>query len=110
MTDRDRLIELLKKADSATWGQTYESYADYILADGWIRPPCKVGDTVYIPVLNTILHTKVFAFGIDEDGNKVINPKEYPEGVFGVVGCEIGKTAFLTKEEAEKALEGMNNA
>lgn len=24
-----------------------ETLADCILADGWIRPPCKVGDTVY---------------------------------------------------------------
>lgn len=36
MEMRDRLIELLKKADSATWGQTYESYADYLLANGVI--------------------------------------------------------------------------
>lgn len=44
MTDRDRLIELLKKADSATWGQTYESYADYLLANGVIVAPMPMAE------------------------------------------------------------------
>ena len=118
MTDRDRLAVKICKATQKTNFACKEAkcvgkglcahcyvMADDLLANGIIAPPCKVGDTVYIPVSNTILHTKVFAFGVDEDGNKVINPKEYPEGVFCVVGCEIGKTVFLTKEEAEAKLK-----
>ncbi len=48
---RDRLIEKLTE----TFDEQYEKRmlitpqhtADSLLADGWIRPPCKVGDTVY---------------------------------------------------------------
>lgn len=29
--------------------------ADTILSDGWIRPPCKVGDTVYMPFIESNL-------------------------------------------------------
>lgn len=60
MSDRDRLVELLKEADDATEVHdcdypTYEkamqafytSIADYLLANGVIVPPCAVGDTVW---------------------------------------------------------------
>lgn len=30
-------------------GEWYEQCADYLLARGVIAPPCKVGDTVYMP-------------------------------------------------------------
>lgn len=61
MSDRDRLVELLKEADDATEVHdcdypTYEkamqafytSIADYLLANGVIVPPCAVGDTVWL--------------------------------------------------------------
>ena len=63
MTDRDRLIELLKPHVSGT-ACLCESgsceltscrdckarrLADHLLANGVIVPPCKVGDTLYYP-------------------------------------------------------------
>ena len=63
MTDRDRLINELKKAKNRCLihesggclackyrGQadcTLENLADHLLANGVIAPPCKVGDVVY---------------------------------------------------------------
>ena len=54
MTERERLLELLKKAplcnrdfDLQYSDGTIEKIADYLLANGVIVPPCKVGDTVY---------------------------------------------------------------
>lgn len=41
---RSRLIELIKQIVHPYFA---EVIADAILADGWIKPPCKVGDTVY---------------------------------------------------------------
>ena len=96
MTDRDRLIELLKKADSSTWGQTYESYADYLLANGVIVPPCKVGDKVY-----------------QTDGVKVyegiIKKIVYDAHIIVFDETAIGKSIFLTKEEAEAKLKELGN-
>ena len=58
MTDRDRLIELILQGENEADKkgiancQMYnlekaKILADYLLANGVIVPPCKVGDTVY---------------------------------------------------------------
>ena len=46
MTERERLIELLKNVPRNTRA-FYDQFADYLLANGVVVPPCKVGDTVY---------------------------------------------------------------
>ena len=47
---KERLIELLKNTPDldTLFGNEWEEAADYLLANGVIVPPCKVGDTVYI--------------------------------------------------------------
>jgi hypothetical protein len=111
---RDRLIELIKDAEKAFPKDKpvldiEEFVADHLLANGVIVPPVPLGSRhkVYIPIKGTtvVRETKVYGIGIDEDGDMVINPKEYPEEVISIYGCNIGKTVFLTKELAEKALE-----
>lgn len=116
MTDRDRLIELLKKADDSTWGQTYETYADYLLANGVIVLPCKVGDTVYYFVdidipQRLMLESRIYHIEITEITMKfyfhTVKKFKYSYGHFDL--NDIGKTVFLTKEEAEKALNERTN-
>lgn len=49
--DRTRLMEVLKKAEDewANSSKTFkEAAVDNILADGWIRLPCKIGETLYL--------------------------------------------------------------
>ena len=120
---RDRLIELIKEGEDITpcanspefdcKGKKCrdcerEGIAKYLLANGVIVLPVELGSKykVYIPVKGTtvVYETKVYGIGINEDGDMVINPKEYPEEVISISGYNIGKTVFLTKEEAEKAL------
>ena len=98
---RDRLIELIKKEGSMYEVNDIKHLADYLLANGVIVPPCKVGDVVY-----HIHKGKVF-------GGKVLMISILGSGlIFDVAGglCftadEVGKYAFLTKEEAEQALKG----
>lgn len=66
MTDRERLIELISKpmilADSSDREMIATAYAERILADGWIRPPCKVGDTVYYAGVDTPIKFTVIGF------------------------------------------------
>lgn len=47
---RDRLIQLLEQAEGQKNNDmpSLEEKADYLLANGIIVPPCKVGDTVYV--------------------------------------------------------------
>ena len=114
MTQRERLVELLEKADDSaieeqskidkeifTQEEFYNYIADYLLENGVIVPPCKVGDTVYRcgdPIKKTyeweIEHIEIYAdetVFVDDSDN-----------VFSE--DDINKTVFLTKEEAEKAL------
>lgn len=74
--------------------------------------PCKVGDKVYTaqdfgeeytPFVDTGI---VFAVGIDENGTMWVSVR-YESGLkYYHIAEEIGKNVFLTREEAEKALEG----
>ena len=71
--------------------------------------PCKVGDTVYeVTSRKTISEYRVKAirvelFCIFIEWNIVAGFVD--KSMFGVSVYEIGKTVFLTREEAEKALE-----
>ena len=76
----------------------------------FIEVPCKVGDTVYKITRNKVKECKVVFIGISADEicsyfNFVEN---YADGTFyksySMVFDVIGKTVFLTKEEAEEKL------
>lgn len=137
MTERERLIELLK-SDScespmlcdpnckyATLERCYEERtADYLLENGVTVLPAKVGDTVYIKnephdILAMYIEGNEISYIANYDCEER-NCLECPfakEISFGeVIMCEkseyseftasdIGKTVFLTREEAEKALK-----
>ncbi len=48
MTDRERLLDLINQALLKMKPNfTFEALADYLLENGVIVPPCKVGDIVY---------------------------------------------------------------
>lgn len=110
---RDRLIELIKNAEKAFPKDKpvldiEEFVADHLLANGVIVPPVKIGQTVYVVSRYyggfwrthecridslTIYEKHMFMTLFDSDNLD-----------FGIEISEIGKTVFLTKEEAEKAL------
>lgn len=98
---RDRLIELIQDAVNGCARHWAEIIADYLIANGVIVPPCKVGDKVYRPskylgvvqfVITSFNMYQSEMFFTDDSDNIIYLP-------------DIGKTVFLTREEAEKALE-----
>ena len=130
MTEREKLIELLKNPHKAEllrqMGVDIHAYqgncieamiADFLLANGVIVPPCKVGDTVYVPwryafqrgiAMVEVQEIKLYdtnqshcMFFIDMESDD-----EYFNQSFGGWKTEqsIGKTVFLSREDAEKAL------
>ena len=120
MTQRERLMELLDGALKEHIGKSCnlaENIADHLLANGVIVPPCKVGDTVYYTERNTLQEMRV-EYGILQNGFTMTakcldkcdmctifcDPKKKACGVVFDYNV-IGKTVFLTKEEAERALE-----
>lgn len=110
---RDRLIELIVSADISLFGtdKPYaEVYADYLLANGVIVPPCKVGDTVYF-VVEFDEDCKCYVdkgrvYAIIQNENTLWLSVRYLSGLrYDHTPNDFGKTVFLTKEEAEKALK-----
>ena len=126
MTDRERLIDLMieaKRTDPET-GSFTDYLADYLLEHGVIVLPCKVGDTVYIkgePVKISFLHIdneitycvqfdceKFDCFSCPFYEDEVSREGEHDCRTYGYMEfteSDIGKTVFLTREEAEKALK-----
>ena len=93
--------------DSKHYSDIYHCH-DFADKSEWVHLPCKVGDIVYCfePCFDTDHHPKL----------KVVE-KEIVElktiaTVFGLNFDinNIGKTVFLTREEAEKALKDMRKA
>ena len=77
--------------------------AEHLLSAGVIVPPCKAGDTVWYPSKYcgrpypiNITHLEIYEEEI------II----YSEGGSEWRPEDIGKTVFLTREEAEQALKG----
>ena len=120
---RDRLIELLRQIDfeyseecQFAFEDGYKSapdfaefFADHLLAEGVIVPPCKVGDIVYTTLWHyeitniTITQNKKGVWTKKYRAMKVVNGKTI-DWQLNFAFDDIGKTVFLTKEEAEKAL------
>lgn len=72
-----------------------------------VRLPCKIGDDLYCIVNGEVKKLKVHSFGVPDFEITDIEFK-YVDGfkIVRFVG-ELGKTVFLTLEEAEKKLEEM---
>lgn len=122
-SERKRLVELLKlpsncmphsKCESCglNGGCSVQRQADKILADGWMRPPVKVGQTVYLIKDGFIERCEVEGIHYTRRSNYVrIRP--YRQEYLGNWSIyykpsisSFGKTVFPTREDAEKALKG----
>ena len=105
MNEREKLIDLINdgcnSCEKAGDKSITEFLADYLLENGVTILPCKIGDTVY-------------SIWKDDDGNFQIDETEIVDvsihkiwvngGGFDV-DC-LGKSDFLSREEAEKVLKG----
>ena len=89
--------------------QVFKKLADYedLEEQGLlVRLPCKVGDYLYCIVNGEVKKLKVHSFGVSDFEITDIEFK-YVDGfkIVRFVG-EVGKTVFLTREEAEKKTGG----
>lgn len=95
----------------AEWLEELKSYKDAEELGLLVRLPCKVGDTVYVPTRNFISELRIIMVSVDMHGTYfrwMLNSGIYPN-LDGFSGSKLGKTVFLTREEAEKKLEEMEN-
>lgn len=107
---RDRLIKILHEMPRE---MMIGEAADYILANGVIVPPCKFLQRVYvIPTienrLSDVTEMKCIGFTLSHDAycvNLMNEKNKLYQPAFG----RFGKTVFLTREEAERALKGASD-
>lgn len=114
---RNRLIELLDNNCGYCDEQKAETLADHLLANGVIVPPCKVGDTVFAKQKwdEFVTEYQVTNFFISQNKKgewaKKYRAMKFFDGKTSAWRLdfsfdEIGKTVFLSREEAEEALKG----
>lgn len=122
MTQREKMIELITEYHRKIWkhGENWcVGCADHLLANGVIVPPCKVGDTVYF--LNTyssiamrknfVYEAKVVRVYVEKDNILCLSiqiKNEYGTTEYPRI-TEIGKTVFLSREDAGQALAERSN-
>ena len=120
--DRERLIEILKLGSCpspylcdenckyANLERCYEERtADLLLEHGVVLLPCKVGDRLYeVTGRKTVsvykvkaIRVELFSLFIEWD---IVEGFVW-QSLSGINADEIGKTVFLTREEAERALK-----
>ena len=82
-----------------------DAIVDHLLAAGVIVPPCKVGDTVYVVRTRTKIAEFTARYFIYEHKNILVyGDNEQVVDCCFCIGKDFGKTVFLTRQEAEKAL------
>ena len=93
----------------AKWLEEFKSYKQAEEQGLLVRLPCKVGNSLYCIVNGEVKKLKVHSFGVPAFGITDIEFK-YVDGfkIVRFVG-EVGKTVFLTREEAEKKFNEVKN-
>lgn len=118
MSERERLIELLSKAfnvsDDNYGTPNIEQVADYLLNNGVIVPPCKINDHVWFiksafSVLVKPLEARIIDIrGISIEHNILYESITlYNDLARRFTSNDIGTKVFLTKEEAEQAIQAL---
>ena len=107
---RDRLIDILLHKPNKL---TFEQLGDYLLANGVILPPCKVGDTVYeffdvkgfYDISELIVENIVV--GVNPSKCVLYTRTKQSGSRDRFFDDSFGRILFFTREEAEKALRYM---
>lgn len=92
----DRLVELLLDTGMLESESRCKIAAAELIGDGVIVPPCKIGTTIYMIVEKRAKVTREYFRFIKKTKLTFLNLERVLE--------TWGKTVFLTREEAEKAL------
>jgi hypothetical protein len=121
---RDRLVDLINEAKDEyptipsvnCCKPTFAYYlANLLLANGAIVPPRKVGDIVYMVTPGGRIHEKkvlgsASVVGLNLRDEIWMKHSFTCESALVFNEDDIGKTVFLTREEAERALKGEHHA
>lgn len=119
MSEKERLIELIDdfgddvalcdicdRPREDCEGCTNEQLAEYLVENGVIVPPVKVGGIVWVIYNKCVTPANVMAVYIDKSGG-MFDLKILTEGLKSTINKDYTfDMVYLTKEQAEKALKG----
>ena len=119
MSERERLVELIddfgddvslcdvcSRPREDCEGCTNEQLAEYLLENGVIVPPVKVGGIVWVIYNKCVMPANVMAVYVDKIGG-MFDLKILTEGLESTINKDYTfDTVYTTKEQAEKALKG----
>ena len=109
---RERLVEMIQDAVGGCAKHWAEIIADHLLANGVICLPCKVGDKAYIVKSRTSDDKNLYI--IEDVVKRIVFDKSEDTGFVhsrieffntSSISDWLFQNIFLTREEAEKALE-----
>ena len=116
-TETDSTIGLLALFYRNLWAmanlrETLKKYEDLEKQGRLVKLPCKVGNTVFYINGTLILEYEVVGFSIDRTGAWLMYGEHYVDEndrtySYNFETDKIGKTVFLTREEAEEKLKEM---
>lgn len=112
MSERERLIKWLGyKYNCVDRNKCLEEQADYLLENDVTVPPCRLNAHIFVvPTvensLNEITEMVVLGFSIGKPCNTANCRVSGTSVSFFPAFEQFGESVFLTKEQAEKALEG----
>lgn len=102
------LDEAIDMSGGTQFNGTVEHLADYLILNGVIVPPCKLGDIVYTTYNGSVSVYRVIELVMNGLlWAKLYNPDyslEY-ETILACLDYSFNEFVFLTREEAEKALK-----
>ena len=90
---------------------TCDGCEDFKDRSRFVELPCKVGDTLFVPTRNFVSEYKIVSFHVC--GERIWYRTNVIQGILTRLISDnveiIGKTVFLTREEAEQALKEREN-
>ena len=107
---KNKLIEIIREVSISgkDYGHYIEDIADKLISDRVIVLPCKVGDKIFIAKYGRV--TEKVIEKIEIGSNTILLAFNWNAlGYEWLTSDGFGKNIFLTREEAEKALEEMSN-
>lgn len=109
--DYDVILMAEEHEQLAEWLEELKSYKDAEEQGLFVRLPCKVGDTVYVPTRNFVSELRITMVSVNMHEayfSWMLNSGIYPN-LDGFSKSKLGKSVFLTREEAEKKLDEVKN-
>ncbi len=105
---KEQLISLIQNSVGGCARSWAEVIADSIIADGWTKPVYTIGRKLYIHQFDNDLKKVVVKCEIIQinEADELLRVETESGKILNLTFRFVGKTAFLTKEEAEQALKG----